>query len=156
MPPHNFLADTNPLRSDHAAAAIILCDDGRYLLQLRDDIPGIFYPGFWGCFGGAISKSETAAQAIRRELSEELELSAAPSAQFVTFDFDLSTIGQGRVTRVYFEYVINDGVFRRLSLHEGADMRRFTRAELFGLSNVTPYDSFALWLHSSRDRFKAC
>lgn len=32
-------------------------------------------------------------------------------------------------------------------------MQTFTAAELFTLSNVAPYDSFALWLHFARNRF---
>jgi hypothetical protein len=55
MLPHNFLTDTEPLRGENAVAAIITDERGRYLMQLRDDIPGIFYPGYWGCFGGAVS-----------------------------------------------------------------------------------------------------
>ena len=34
-----------PLVPGHAAAAILQIADGRYLLQKRDDIEGIFYPG---------------------------------------------------------------------------------------------------------------
>ncbi len=41
-----------------AAAAIIFLDDGRYLMQHRDDKPGIFYPDHWGLFGGAIEPGE--------------------------------------------------------------------------------------------------
>jgi hypothetical protein len=52
MLPKHFLTDESPLQTGDAVAAIIVVEDGRYLLQLRDDIPRIFYPGFWGCFGG--------------------------------------------------------------------------------------------------------
>src|SRR5262252_4231561 len=58
--PMNFLADSQPLRGEDAVAAIITVEDGRYLMQLRDDIPRIFYPGHWGCFGGAVSAGEDA------------------------------------------------------------------------------------------------
>src|SRR5262244_3716729 len=52
--PANFLTDSHPLRGEDAVAAIITVEDGRYLMQLRDDKPRIFYPGHWGCFGGAV------------------------------------------------------------------------------------------------------
>ena len=152
MLPVHFLTDKRPLRSDDAAAAIVVTEDGRYLLQLRDDIPGIFYPGHWGCFGGAIGRGETPLQALRRELAEELEFSSDAGEEFVSFDFDLTRIGQGRKFRAYFEFVVSAERIARFVLHEGAAMRTFTADELFALSNVTPYDSFALWLHVARSR----
>ncbi len=51
--------------------AIISVSDG-YLCQLRDDKPGIEWPGYWGLFGGHVDKGESDLQAIRRELQEEL------------------------------------------------------------------------------------
>jgi len=153
MLPVHFLTDKHRLHGDHAAAAIIVTDDGRYLLQLRDDIPGIFYPGHWGCFGGAISAGETPLQALRRELAEELEYSPDGGEEFVSFDFDLTRLGQGRKLRAYFEFVVGADRIASFVLHEGAGLRTFSAGELFALPNVTPYDSFALWLHVARGRF---
>ena len=44
----------------------------RFLMQLRDDIPGIVYPGHWGLFGGHLEPGETAEQAFTREVQEEI------------------------------------------------------------------------------------
>ena len=44
----------------------------QWLLQLRDDIPGIVHPGTWGLFGGHLDPGETPEQAAIRELQEEL------------------------------------------------------------------------------------
>jgi 8-oxo-dGTP diphosphatase len=49
---------------------------GRWLLQLRDDIEGIVYPGTWGLFGGHLDPGETPEQALRRELWEEINWEA--------------------------------------------------------------------------------
>ena len=46
--------------------------DGRWLMQLRDEIPDIVAPGCWGLFGGHLDPGETPEQALRRELLEEI------------------------------------------------------------------------------------
>jgi 8-oxo-dGTP pyrophosphatase MutT (NUDIX family) len=53
-------------------ALAMLRRDGRWLMQLRDDIPGIVAPGCWGLFGGHLDPGETPEQAARRELLEEI------------------------------------------------------------------------------------
>lgn len=53
-------------------ALAMLARDGRWLMQLRDDVPGIVAPGCWGLFGGHLDPSETPEQALRRELMEEI------------------------------------------------------------------------------------
>lgn len=46
--------------------------DGRWLMQLRDEIPTIVAPGCWGLFGGHLDPGETPEQALRRQLLEEI------------------------------------------------------------------------------------
>ena len=53
-------------------ALAMLHRDGRWLMQLRDEIPTIVAPGCWGLFGGHLDMGETAEQALRRELLEEI------------------------------------------------------------------------------------
>lgn len=53
-------------------AIAILQQSDQYLLQLRDPIPTIVYPGQWGLFGGHIEPNETPEAAIWRELVEEI------------------------------------------------------------------------------------
>ena len=55
----------------HVALAV-LYRQGRFLLQLRDNIPGIRYPGHWGLFGGHLEPGETPEDALKRELVEEI------------------------------------------------------------------------------------
>lgn len=56
----------------HTVAIAILYHQEQYLMQLRDDIPGIAYPGHWGFFGGHCDPGEHPDNAIHRELMEEL------------------------------------------------------------------------------------
>lgn len=57
---------------DIQSAVIILIQDDKALLQLRDDNPNISYPNHWGFAGGGhVEEGETALQAAQRELKEE-------------------------------------------------------------------------------------
>jgi 8-oxo-dGTP pyrophosphatase MutT (NUDIX family) len=65
----------------HVAIAI-LHQQNKFLLQLRDDIPGIIYPGHWGLFGGHIEPGETPDVAVKRELLEEIGYSPPILSKF--------------------------------------------------------------------------
>ncbi|MCG8362642.1 MAG: NUDIX hydrolase [Pseudanabaenales cyanobacterium] len=54
------------------AAIAILYQDNHFLMQLRDDIPGILYPGCWGFFGGHLELGESPEEGVKRELLEEI------------------------------------------------------------------------------------
>ena len=151
-----LLGTTGGLCASDAVAAILVLDDGRYVMQLRDDIEGIFYPGHWGCFGGAVDRGERPPQALRRELKEELEFDVDAGAfeEFTRFDFDFSRLGQTRVYRIFYEVPVTSSAFSRMVLHEGAAVRAFTGAEILGEPRVTPYDAFAIFLHYRRQRFQ--
>ncbi len=148
-----FLASLAPLRPGDAAVALIVLDDGRYLMQLRDQKPEIFYPGHWGLFGGALEPGEEAAAALARELGEELRLENAAPRFFTRFDFDLTEIGATKVSRIVFEITLAEADLARLVLGEGAAMAPFPAEELLLKPRVTPYDAFAVWLHYHRARF---
>ena len=53
-------------------AIAILYQNNQFLMQLRDDIPNIVYPGHWGLFGGHLEPGETPNIAVKRELLEEI------------------------------------------------------------------------------------
>ncbi len=138
------------LRPSDAVAALLVHEDGRYIMQLRDSKEGIFYPGHWGCFGGAVEAGEDTEQALRRELKEELELVPGALRRFTQFDFDFAPLGHPKMYRLYYEATVSDAALKRLVLHEGAALRAFDGAELLSKEKVTPYDAFAIWMHLYR------
>jgi 8-oxo-dGTP diphosphatase len=59
--------------------AVLVDAAGRILLQLRDDIPTIPFPGMWAIPGGMLEPPETPLACIVREVAEELGVEIAPA-----------------------------------------------------------------------------
>lgn len=74
---------TSPLVE--AAAAVLLRPDGSFLLGRRP--AGKPYAGYWEFPGGKIEPGETAAQALVRELREELGIEAGAHTPWITREF---------------------------------------------------------------------
>jgi len=141
------------LQTGDAVAAILLAADGRYVLQLRDDFPHIWYPGHWGLFGGSIDPGESELEALRRELHDELELEidVTQARLFTRFEFDLRPLGLQSCLRSYYEIAIGAAELGRAVLHEGHEVRSVPGDEALAMKLV-PYDAFALFLHHQRRR----
>ena len=144
---HNLFKVPQQLDFRDAAVAIITLDDGRYLMQLRDDKPGIFYPDHWGLFGGAVDPGEEPEEALRRELMEELRLEAGALRYFTRMEFDFACVGAGRCYRVYYELTIPARDLPALRLGEGRLMEPQPLHDALITNRLVPYDSFAVWLH---------
>ena len=151
----NFLVSAEPLQAGNAVAAILLLEDDRYVMQLRDDRPDIWYPGHWGLFGGGVDSGEDRTEALRRELREELELDVAVATPFACFTFDLTPMGLSSYYRAYYEICLTPRQWETAVLGEGMDMRAMSSDEALTLTEVSPYDAFALFLHSRRRRLVA-
>lgn len=132
------------------AAALILTPEGRYLMQLRDDIPGIWFPGHWGLFGGAVESHETPLEAIHRELEEELGMKGREVNYFSQVVFDLGDPEAGFRRRFFYTVPIREPEVAGLRLREGQDLRLFTVSELLSsdfVQKLVPYDAFGIMLH---------
>lgn len=138
-----------------AAAAIIVVEDGRYLLQLRDSRPDIWFPDHWGLFGGAIDPGESAESALARELREEIGLEVQTLRYFTTLRYDMSFANAGEIARVYYEVEATIAETDRLELREGRQMGLFSANQIANELRLTPYDAFCLWLHAFRGRIGA-
>jgi 8-oxo-dGTP diphosphatase len=105
----------------HVAIAI-LTQANQYLMQLRDPIPGIVYPGHWGMFGGHLDEDETPQAAIWRELAEEIGY-RPPALTLLREDHDVSVIRHV----FYGELTVP---ISALDLQEGWDLGLLTAAQL--------------------------
>lgn len=140
------LGNSNPrLAISDAVAAIIRTPRSRFLMQLRDTLPNIWYPGSWGCFGGGVDPGEKSTDALRRELREELELELKDATLVSRLEFDLRPVGRQCCFRDYYLVELAEKDLAKLVLHEGERMAEFTFEELAKIP-VTPYDAFALHL----------
>lgn len=105
----------------HVAIAI-LYREGKFLLQLRDNIPTIIYPGYWAFFGGHLEPGETPEVALKRELKEEIGYAPAKVYEFGIYS-------DAKVIRHVF-YAPLTVELKDLVLGEGWDMGLLTLAEI--------------------------
>jgi 8-oxo-dGTP pyrophosphatase MutT (NUDIX family) len=133
------------------AAALMVTEDGRYLMQLRDEKPDIILPGHWGSFGGTVDPGEDGKQAIHRELREELEHDAAGARLFteLTILLPFPAPRGPRFDRMsFFEVPIEAASVDAMVQHEGAGRRLFTPEALAAESRVAPWDLCAVLMHA--------
>jgi 8-oxo-dGTP pyrophosphatase MutT (NUDIX family) len=141
--------DRNLVPSD-AVVGLIVVDDQRYLMQLRSQKSGIFYPGHWGLFGGAVDAGEDPDQALQRELREELGVEISNARYFIEFSFDFTFCGHGQVWRRYYKISVTAQTTKNMVLGEGSKMREFAVRDLLSLPRLVPYDAFVVWLDATQ------
>ena len=66
------MSDPRPVPIREVVSALLVNNEGKLLLQLRDDRPDLKYPTQWTPFGGQVEPGEMPDAAIRREVMEEL------------------------------------------------------------------------------------
>lgn len=111
-------------------ALAFLEHEGRCLLQLRDDISNIAWPGRWGFFGGRLESGEHAHQAIQRELDEEIANTSSRLESWFTYQDSHLVI---HMFKGLLEVSLVD-----LELREGQDMLLVSPAELTGAPLWSP------------------
>ena len=126
------------------AAAVVFDPSGRLLLQLRDDVPNILYPGKVGLFGGHREGSETFLECVVREIHEELSYYLPPER----FEPLVSRVGPdsevpGGTVRAEF-FVVRGVPVDKLNVTEGS-LKIVLVDELDQITDVlTPSARFAL------------
>jgi len=148
-----FLFDESQLEPSNAAVAIILDDNRRFLLQLRDNKSGIFFPNHWGFFGGALEENETPQQCLVRELSEELGLFVQTSRLTYVLKLDLCfKLNASPVVRHFFVLEMYKDEMHAISINEGQEGTFFSSEECLRIPNFAPYDRFAIWAFLNEER----
>lgn len=103
-------------------AIAIIHQQGKFLMQLRDDLPNILFPGHWGFFGGHIEPGEDADTGVRRELLEEIGHTPPTITLFETTEDD-------RVIRHFYQAELTVPI-ETLQLNEGQDLGLCTLADI--------------------------
>jgi 8-oxo-dGTP pyrophosphatase MutT (NUDIX family) len=131
------------------AAAVLWTADGRYLLQRRDDKPGLLLRDHWAAFGGTVDPGEDGEAAIRRELVEELEFRAGAVALVTELTLRLPLPTGPRWDRMSFYAVpVTETEIATMVLHEGQAMRLFRADALMREEKVAPWDLAAILIHA--------
>ncbi len=145
------LSLTTPPRID-VAAAILVEESGRYLLQLRDDFAGLPMAGHWGCFGGALEAGETPEQAMRREITEELAWQAREMYPLAVAAFAVWP-GTSVLRKHFFVVPFRADEIPAMVLGEGAALGLHSIAEACALERVVPWDLLGLMTHARNRQY---
>jgi 8-oxo-dGTP diphosphatase len=105
-----------------AVSLAILYQQGKFLMQLRDDIAGILYPGHWGLFGGHLEQGESPEEGLLRELMEEIGYDVEQPVKFRCYP-------DARVIRHVYHAPLTISI-DRLNLQEGWDVGLVTPEEV--------------------------
>ena len=104
---------------------VIIYDEDRVLMQLRDNNPEIPYPGIWCLPGGHIDKGETPKQAVIRECYEECNYKLVDPKKHKTYPYKF--IKGGPKVVIFVQKF--DGK-QKIICKEGADMRFLSADEI--------------------------
>ena len=111
---------------NHTVKAVIYSDD-KFLLQLRDQKQGIFYPGVWGLFGGSVDDGEKPIDALKRELIEEIGLEVKNAKLLFSWNHDKYN------SILHFFLVPLTVELEKLCLNEGQRMDLFSIEQIKGI-----------------------
>lgn len=78
----------------------IIFYNGKYLLQKRDNKKNIFFPNFWGVFGGSVDPKESKKKAVIRELKEEISLEMHLKKKFFQFILTLKFLKKNEIEHI--------------------------------------------------------
>jgi 8-oxo-dGTP pyrophosphatase MutT (NUDIX family) len=132
---------------DLDSIAALITMGRQYLLQHREDRPDIAFPNYWGLFGGACEDSESAAQALRREMLEELGLEDFEYAPMVRCTYDL-WFEKRKTRKTFFNIELVGAQASKIILGEGQNLEWLLFGEIMQRADrIVPYDLSVIALH---------
>jgi 8-oxo-dGTP pyrophosphatase MutT (NUDIX family) len=140
-----------PLSNLFIVSAVIYTTEGRYLMQLRDDKPGLPLRNHWAFFGGEVDPGEAPQDAILREVEEELTFRTNNCCWFHEAVYILPLHGRNVVRKAYYLIEIKPEEVDSMVLCEGADLKLMTVSEILTLNRVAPWDLSVALLHSREE-----
>ena len=140
-----------PLSNLFIVSAVIYTTEGRYLMQLRDDKPGLPLRNHWAFFGGEVDPGEAPQDAILREVEEELTFRPNNCSWFHEAVYILPLHGRNVVRKAYYLIEIKPEEVDSMVLCEGADLKLMTVSEILTLNRVAPWDLSVTLLHSREE-----
>ena len=119
--PNTFRRGLNGMKQ---IAMVLLFDRlNRLLIYLRDDKPEIPFPNHWDFFGGHLEAGETPAEALVREVKEEIGVDLQ---QWTFFKRYVCTEGDAYPNIKYLYWARIDKIAEELTLYEGQRLRSVT------------------------------
>ena len=135
------------MKTIRAVKSLIVDGQGRYLLQLRDNVPTITFPAYWSLFGGALEGLETPINGIKRELYEELGYRPSLIEEFLSYKYSIKKVNIIDREVTIFSSFIDSYEIEELELMEGQSLAFFTILELQKENNVVPLDLSTVLMH---------
>ena len=130
-----------------SSKAIITFNE-KYLLQLRDNKKNIFFPGYWGLFGGRIDKNEMQDKAVVREVKEETSLKVKVLRKILVVDFSMIGLKKERNIIYYDCKVLKN---KKIILNEGKKYNFFTFNQIKKIK-IIPMDFVAINCHYHKNK----
>jgi len=109
----------------NSAGIIIENNEGKLLLQLRDDKVKKF-PNCWVLLGGALEGDETPEEAVKREIKEEIGIEIENLKYFKNFNYEY-------ITQSFFYKKMNLDL-GKIDLKEGKEIKFFSKEDIGNLS----------------------
>jgi 8-oxo-dGTP diphosphatase len=108
--------------------------DGKLLMHLRDNKPGLFNANMWDFPGGGREGSETVTECAVREVKEEFELNLSTKDFVWQKDYPAQ---KDPTQKAYFIVAhINKDRIGKIILHEGQDWDLITQEDFFIKTDV--------------------
>jgi len=121
----------------------IIVNENNYLLQLRDDKRDIYFPNFWGIFGGQVEKNESNKKAIEREIREETNLIVKTSRMILSTCSKVINLKK-KFNTIYYECKILKK--KNIILTEGQKYKFFSFDQIKKI-NIFPMYFWAIKIH---------